>query len=265
MTKIAQVEGVELDEIIKVLNGCMQQNDPKVISVQIENLRSRCKTPEYSDRLSQIIEAFKVPDANMNIVTKDPLSGKPYPNSKNLITQLIQDLQGHKKMSDSKFNLEKYAQRKEEKKKKRGNPFRVLMGKVGKLLDHGLEKREIVRYLLKEKIWNEQTISNAVGIVKEYNKKKQRKTRKKEAQTLLNTAEDWPKLDLDFNKKSNTELIMSLTWLNSLDKMDSKNNSFGKEVADRSDVKTKIRKIKNVLLDRGMDQKYIDEYMKVKK
>jgi hypothetical protein len=139
------------------------------------------------------------------------------------------------------------------------------MGKVGKLLDHGLEKREIIRYLLKEKIWNEQTISNAVGIVKEYNKKKQRKTRKKEAQTLPNTAQDWPRLDLDFDKKSNPELIMVLTWLNSLDHMDNKNNAFGKEVADRSDVKTKIRKIKKVLLDRGMDQKYLDEYMKVKK
>ena len=148
--------GVTLDEIIQVLNHCMDENDPKIICVQIENLRSRCQTPEYSDRLGQILGAFKVPDAKMGIVTKDPISGNPYPNSKGLIQKLLQDLEGHKKMSNNSFNFEKFAQQKQkEKKKSRGNPFRVLMGKVGKLLDHGLEKREIVRYLLKEKIWND--------------------------------------------------------------------------------------------------------------
>ena len=69
--------GVAIDEIIQVLNHCMDENDPKIICVQIENLRSRCQTPEYSDRLGQILGAFKVPDAQMGVVTKDPISGKP--------------------------------------------------------------------------------------------------------------------------------------------------------------------------------------------
>jgi hypothetical protein len=263
MIKESQMGGVTLDEIIQVLNHCMDENDPKIICVQIENLRSRCQTPEYSDRLGQILGAFKVPDAHMGVVTKDPISGKPYPNSKGLIQKLLQDLEGHKKMSNQSFNFNKYAQeKKKDKKKSRGNPFRVLMGKVGKLLDHGLEKREIVRYLLKEKIWNEDTISNAVKIVKEYNKKKHRKTHTKEAQTLPNTAEDWPRLDLDYSKRSNAELIASICWLNSLQKMNSKNNSFGKEVADRSGVKTMISKIKSVLKDRGMSEEALNEIMK---
>ena len=109
MIKESQMGGVTLDEIIQVLNHCMDENDPKIICVQIENLRSRCQTPEYSDRLGQILGAFKVPDAHMGVVTKDPISGKPYPNSKGLIQKLLQDLEGHKKMSNQSFNFNKYA------------------------------------------------------------------------------------------------------------------------------------------------------------
>jgi hypothetical protein len=262
MIKESQLGGVTLDEILEVLNHCMNENDPKVICVQVENLRSRCQTPEYSDRLGQILGAFKIPDAPINAVTKDPISGEPYPNSKSLLQKLIQDLEGQKKMSNNSFNFAKYAQAKTDKKKTRGNPFRVLMGKIGKLLDHGLEKREITRYLLKEKIWNEETISRAVGIVKEYNKKKHRKGLKKESQTLLNTAEEWPKMDIDYSKRSNAELITSVCWLNSLQKMNSKDNAFGKEVEDRSGVKTMISKIKSVLKERGMSQSALDEILK---
>jgi hypothetical protein len=68
------------------------------------------------------------------------------------------------------YNNSKTAQVKK-KKKTRGNPFRVLMGKVGKLLDHGVEKSDIVRYISKLKYWNKETVERAVDIVKEYNKK----------------------------------------------------------------------------------------------
>jgi hypothetical protein len=61
------------------------------------------------------------------------------------------------------------------KKKTRGNPFKVLMGKVGKLLDHGLTKNKIVKYMSKEKYWDKEIIEKAVDIVKDYNRKKHRK------------------------------------------------------------------------------------------
>lgn len=241
--------GITIDELIQILHRCTSAGDPKVIVPQLESARSRVQHPEYSERLGNIIKAFQVPDRDFLTVTKDPISGKPYPNSKQLIRELLNDLQRHKKMSESSFNFNKYSQQSYDKKKKtRGNPFRVLMGKVGKLLDHGLDKREIVRYLLKEKIWNEETISKAVKIVKEYNKKKHRKEHKKEAQTLPTGTQDWPKLDVDYSKRSTAELIASLCWLNSLDKMDSK------EVADRAGVKTMIRQIKAALVERGMSE-----------
>lgn len=77
------------------------------------------------------------------------------------------------------FNWERYAQEIREtrefakKKKTKGNPFKVLMGQVGKLLDHGVSKPAIVRHLSKSSKFDEETIDRAVDIVKEYNRKKQ--------------------------------------------------------------------------------------------
>jgi hypothetical protein len=173
-------------------------------------------------------------------------------------------------VGNSSFNLNKYSQEKkqvkeDEKKKKdsRGNPFRVLMGKAGKLIDHGLPDRDIVRYLLKEKIWPEDTIRKAIKIVKDYSKKKHLKKKKVEAQTLMNTAEEWPKMTPDFTKRSNAELITSICWLHSLDKANPKKVSFDhKEVADRTGVKDKIRKIKSELIKRGMSEEDLNLILK---
>ena len=80
------------------------------------------------------------------------------------------------KISNTGLPKEKsYRNLTKKKKKTRGNPFRVLMGKVGKLLDHGIEKNDIVRYLAKLKFWNKETIERAVDIVRDYNKKKKSK------------------------------------------------------------------------------------------
>lgn len=259
--KIAQV-GVSPDEMIKVLNQLMTSNDDNLIYTQIENLRSRVQSPEQSDRLGQILGAIKVPNSvGSGIQIRDPESGSAYPNTKNFIKEYISELQGHKKMSKS-FNFEKFAQKDPQKKKKdsRGNPFRVLMGQVGKLLDHGLEKRDIVRYLLKEKKWNESTIEKAVKIVKDYNKKKYKK-RNKEAQTLLPNAPDWEKGNPDYSKRSSGELITSICWLNSLASFDPKSTFTTKEVFDRSGVKTMIRQIKAELLKRGMSEEELNKIL----
>ena len=136
------------------------------------------------------------------------------------------------------------------------------MGQVGKLLDHGLEKRDIVRYIGRKGFFDEKMIEKAVEIVKEYNKKKHRKKRV-ESQTLLNTAEEWPTIDVDYSKRSTAELITSLCWLNSLDTINLKKHSFdAAKVEDRTGVKTKIRKIKSVLTDRGMSTEELDKILK---
>jgi hypothetical protein len=94
------------------------------------------------------------------------------------------------------YNNSKTAQVKK-KKKTRGNPFRVLMGKVGKLLDHGVEKNDIVRYISKLKYWNKETVERAIDIVKEYNKKLEKgKDKDEKSEKSEKTADtvDLPKL-----------------------------------------------------------------------
>ena len=59
------------------------------------------------------------------------------------------------------------------KKKKRGNPFKVLMGKAQKMLDHGASKKDIVNKFKSK--WDPDTISRCVDIVKDYNRRKKRK------------------------------------------------------------------------------------------
>jgi hypothetical protein len=112
--------------------------------------------------------------------TKDPNTGEYDPTAQELARRLADKVKIMNEPSSSKtshlvtFNWRE-AQARKPKKKTRGNPFRVLMGKVGKLLDHGMEKRDITRYLLKQNIWNEETIERAIDIVRDYNKKKRRK------------------------------------------------------------------------------------------
>lgn len=64
------------------------------------------------------------------------------------------------------------------KEKKKGNPFKVLMGRVQKLLDHGVDERgEVVRTILrgKDNKWQRETVEQAYEIVKERNVRKERK------------------------------------------------------------------------------------------
>ena len=61
------------------------------------------------------------------------------------------------------------------KKRKRGNPFKVLMGKVQKMLDHGMGKKEIVSKMKSQGSWDPETVARCVDIVKEYNRRNKRK------------------------------------------------------------------------------------------
>ena len=171
------------------------------------------------------------------------------------------------------------------KKKTRGNPFRVLMGKVGKLLDHGIEKNDIARYLAKLKYWNKETIERAVDIVKDYNKKKKQDTDKtaetidtdkfkkdvenledvqKTLQDMKNTSYSKKKevtsgIDYDkkpdFTKRSTSELIMRTCFLMDLIDYDKKTPQGDfKEAANKTGAKEELKQIKSALIERGFDK-----------
>jgi hypothetical protein len=99
------------------------------------------------------------------------------------------------------------------KKKTRGNPFKVLMGKVGKLLDHGLSKNQITRYLAKQKYWNNDTIEKAVDIVKDYNKKKHKKAVYELKRIILAEAQGIEDLRVNYEVISTPDLIMRKEFL----------------------------------------------------
>jgi|APCry1669192806_1035432.scaffolds.fasta_scaffold00564_2 hypothetical protein len=262
LNKLAQYTDKQL---IEDLEKASNLHNPDQLHAHLLTLASKVTNPDYSMRILMLCKSCKVKnpgELSGNQSVKDPISGSKYKNTHELIKNFLDEIKGVSKMANS-FNLQKFSQTKpEDKKKKRGNPFRVLMGKIGKMLDHGLERRDIVRYLLKEQIWNEETIKKAIGIVKEYNKKKHRKKQVK-AQTLMNTAEEWPTMNIDYSKRSTPELITSLCWLHSLDNFDFKKHSFDHEkVEDKSGVKSKVREIKSILLKRGMSEDALDLILK---
>jgi hypothetical protein len=130
------------------------------------------------------------------------------------------------------YNNSKTAQVKK-KKKTRGNPFRVLMGKVGKLLDHGVEKNDIVRYISKLKYWNKETIERAIDIVKEYNKKleqgkdKDEKPKKSEKSEKTADTVDLKKLlrDTENVEKRTKDVEETLELINDTEEKSNKNAS----------------------------------------
>lgn len=258
--------GVPVSEMIQILKDLSHNPDLNVKINQIENLRSRVQSPHHAEKLVEIFGALKIPDQIGNgAPVIYPQTGESYPVTNNLIEGYIKELESTEKMSQT-FNLQKYAQQVPKKKKTRGNPFRVLMGKIGKLLDHGLERRDIVRYLLKDKVWNQQTIEKAVKVVKDYNKKKHSKqatAMTTVAQTLQIDSEEWPRMKKDYPKRSSAELIASITWLNSLDQMTvEKGRSNLLKDMDKSGVKIMIREIKSELIKRGMSEADLDLIVK---
>jgi hypothetical protein len=221
--------------------------------------------------------------------TKDPITQELDPSYSDIANKIQETY-----LSEAKnvYNNSKTAQVKK-KKKTRGNPFRVLMGKVGKLLDHGVEKNDIVRYISKLKYWNKETIERAIDIVKEYNKKLEQekpeksekkaevvdldklvekdKEVKKEKDDLKKTVDKINDTDKktasvkiaglnydskpNFEKRSTAELIMRACFLMDLQDY-SKTTKQGdfKDAADKKGVNEELKQIKAALVDRGFDK-----------
>jgi hypothetical protein len=139
------------------------------------------------------------------------------------------------------------------------------MGKVGKLLDHGVDKNDIVRYISKLKYWNKETIERAVDIVKEYNKKleqgkdKDDETKKKANTVNLSESVKIAALNYDskpnFEKRSTPELIMRACFLMDLQDY-SKTTKQGdfKDAADKKGVSEELKQIRTALTNRGFDK-----------
>ena len=258
--------------LTKVVNGYKGE----AMTSELEQFLAKAKNDEVIDALNKIGNAQKFYETNETPIT-DPSTGKQDPKASELATNLLEKI---KPLIEAKrmYN-HRIAQTVQKKKKKtRGNPFRVLMGKVGKLLDHGIEKTDIVRYLAKLKYWNGETIERAVDIVRDYNKKKKSKdtntksTSKKEVvkdviedtknhkessynSNIKVAALDYDKAP-DFTKRSTPELIMRVCYL--LDVVeDNKSTMQVKDMdknVDKKSAKSQLKDIRTALEKRGFDK-----------
>jgi hypothetical protein len=162
-----EIEGVTKDEMRQLMKKVKAANDNYgELSDEVTLIADRVQDKNLRHQLYKLSKAL-VMSNNNRTRTKDPITQELDPSYTDIANKIEETY-----LSEAKnvYNNSKTAQVKK-KKKTRGNPFRVLMGKVGKLLDHGVEKNDIVRYISKLKYWNKETIERAVDIVKEYNKK----------------------------------------------------------------------------------------------
>ena len=160
-------EGVTKDEMRQLMNKVKSANENYgELSDEVTVIADRVQDESLRHQLYKLSKAL-IMSNNSRTRTKDPITQELDPSYSDIANKIEETY-----LSEAKnvYNNSKTAQVKK-KKKTRGNPFRVLMGKVGKLLDHGVEKNDIVRYISKLKYWNKETIERAVDIVKEYNKK----------------------------------------------------------------------------------------------
>jgi len=227
---------------------------------------------EYAEDLNALYGALK--NNTTSKPTKDPLTGKEYPTGPELAKELLSRIE---KMNDKTslnkvFNMARFsaakknkAREEKDKKKTRGNPFRVLMGQVGKMLDHGISKKDIVRYISKKNMWNEDTISKAVDVVSDYSKKKRSKEKKyqKESfslQTQIRTSaidatESIYEVSPDFTKRSTAELMARASWLNDLLNYNEKTPQGDmRKAANKDGVSAELKKIREALKARGFEQ-----------
>ena len=251
-----QIEGVtetELQTLLQEVLAC--KDDFQVMADQVANVSVRVVDENLKHKLDKLSKALMHSNSGRTR-TKDPLTGELDPTYQD-IGREIYELYITSKKEDKVYNNSRAAQKK--KKKTRGNPFRVLMGKVGKLLDHGVEKNDIVRYIAKLKYWNKETIERAVDIVKDYNRKlkkdddkdKKEDSKKEAVKTASFNYDESPNV----HKRSTSELIFRACFL--MDLLDySKSTPQGdfKDPANKKGAKEELAEIKKALTDRGFDK-----------
>lgn len=263
------VEGVTKDEMRQLMNRVKSANDNfGELSNEVTVIADKVQDSNLKHQLDKLSKALLMSNSNRTR-TKDPITQELDPSYSDIANKIEQTY-----LSEDKnvYNNSKTAQVKK-KKKTRGNPFRVLMGKVGKLLDHGVEKNDIVRYISKLKYWNKETVERAIDIVKEYNKKLEKGKDKDEKPEKSEKTTDDADLDKivkekvnktaslnydakpNFKKRSTPELIMRACFLMDLQDY-SKTTKQGdfKDAADKKGVGEELKQIKSALTDRGFDK-----------
>jgi hypothetical protein len=272
-----QEQGLSLEKFNSLMDKIINEPMSIGLSAEIESAISESTRPEVKEKLIKILNSSNLngdkrkltrnPD---NLNQRDPTPDELAKKYKEEVNKLVKGNAVYNNRTAQPVP----------KKKTRGNPFRVLMGKIGKLLDHGVEKNDIVRFLAKLKYWNKETIERAVDLVRDYNKKKNRETNKEKsikeqknikdkvknelekhasAEKIIRTAGLDYDAEPDYSKSSTAELIMRTMYLSDLLVVD-KNTKQGdfKDPVSKKGVAQKLSAIKKALTDRGFDKEELE-------
>lgn len=199
-------------------------------------------------------------------------------NSFNLY-KISADEKGEEK-SKSKTSYEK-EQTDDQKKKHGGNPFRVLMGIVGKLLDKGWSSHDIVRHVKRTIKFEPKTIKDCIKIVKQYNKKKHYDNeQEKKAFNLRNIViasaieraseesdlKDTYDVERNLEKQSTRELIIRLKYLQDAKDFDESKDNDTRTNGPKGDLSScgsEISKVEAALKTRGWSAEDITQEKKI--
>lgn len=276
--------GVSKKDAKKLLDEVKSSNDPQKLTEKITSVADNVQNKDLQKKLYHLSDTTQMA-SDPKKRTKDPQTGEYDPNHVEYADKIEREFLAEVK---AVYNFRQSQKVQQKKKKTRGNPFRVLMGKVGKLLDHGVEKNDIVRTIAKLKYWEKPMIEKAVEIVQDYNRKQRTKKEDNEKTALNEETVNLEELrekneqvkktvdqlkDLtsegkntktaaidydrkpDFMKRSTGELIARACYL--LDLQDySKNTKQGdfKDPESKKGVTEELKQIKSALVDRGFDK-----------
>ena len=271
LNQSAASSGVEPQEAYDLLNKIVASNSPEENKSEVDDILRRMTNIQISQEFQKLrasMDYTKDPAKR----TKDPQTDtyeKTYKDIAKDIQKILAPMLNKtvNNMSEkASFNYKLSQSVTKKKKKTRGNPFRVLMGKVGKLLDHGIEKNDIARYLGKLKYWNKETIERAVDIVRDYNRKKKHDSGKVKEEKKASSESKTVTAGLDYDrmpefyKESTATLIMRACFLLDLQENNKSTIQGFVKPADTKTAKEQLKGIKQALVARGFDK---DELMKL--
>lgn len=276
--------GVSKKDAKKLLDEVKSSDNPQKLTEKITSVADNVQNKDLQKKLYHLSDTTQMA-SDPKKRTKDPQTGEYDPDHIEYADKIEREFLAEVK---AVYNFRQSQKVQQKKKKTRGNPFRVLMGKVGKLLDHGVEKNDIVRTIAKLKYWEKPMIEKAVEIVQDYNRKQRTKKDDNEKTALNEKTVNLEELqeqneqvkktvdqlkDLtsegkntktaaidydrkpDFMKRSTGELIARACYL--LDLQDySKNTKQGdfKDPESKKGVTEELKQIKSALVDRGFDK-----------
>ncbi len=227
----------------------------------------------FINELDELIKIEKTNNnAGGNVMAKNKFNLKKMSASPASVDEPVEEEKEEKTNKPTTSYEKKDKEESKKDKGKKGNPFKVLMGIIQKLLDKNWDGQDITRHVTHATKFDSKTVRDCIKIVKEYNRKNKRKGSKKETEktsskfnlkTVLsstafeNAEKDWEKMgvyavDENYNKKSTRDLMMRLIYLDGCQKFDPFKSENGPK-GSLSSVSNELGKIKTALKNRGWD------------